>query len=159
MASDKDNPSVVPDLAASSNTARTAAETTSSSTADDSVIEERISIPAVRPSESQGGEWVLLVSKLQGWWATTDLASRWPLIRRLILLIALLVILNLVNRFYSGILTAIAAIPMAPRLLELVGAAWLTSYALRYLARAEDRRATLSTIRQGIGSVLGRSID
>lgn len=157
MASGKDNPSAGSDLTASSITAATATQTASS--VDDPAIEERISIPAANSSGNQGGEWALLVSKLRNWWANTDLAARWPLIQRLVLLIATLVVLNLVNRLYSGILAAIAVIPMAPRLLELVGAGWLTSYTLRYLARSEDRRTTLTTIRQGVESVLGRSFD
>lgn len=106
-------------------------------------IAERVSVPET-PSSSDGaedgGEWDLLSTKVRQWWSENDLADQWQRLRKPLLLTAGLIAFILVLRIYGGILDAIATIPLAPRLFELVGVIYATWFATTRLVRSEERR-------------------
>jgi hypothetical protein len=104
-----------------------------------------LEIPA---DPQQGGEWQLLVAKLQAWWASGDLQSLWLRSRRpLTLLVGLLVALA-VLQVGSALLDAVASVPLLPGLLELVGLVWVLRHGLPRLLRSQDRERLLSDLNQ-----------
>ena len=106
-------------------------------------IAERVSVPATLTGSDgteDGGEWDLLSTKIRQWWSENDLTDQWQRLRKPLLLTAGLIAFILVLRIYGGILDAIATIPLAPRLFELVGVIYATWFATTRLVRSEERR-------------------
>ncbi|CAK24016.1 CAAD domain-containing protein [Synechococcus sp. CS-197] len=123
-------------------------------------IAERVSVPATPPSgdtSEEGGEWDLLSTKVRQWWGEHDLADQWQRLRRPLLITAALIAFILVLRIYGGVLDAIATIPLAPRLFELVGVIYATWFAATRLVRSEERRKIGSGLGDLWSSVRGKS--
>lgn len=123
-------------------------------------IAERVSVPATPPSgdtSEEGGEWDLLSTKVRQWWGEHDLADQWQRLRRPLQLTAALIAFILVLRIYGGVLDAIATIPLAPRLFELVGVIYATWFAATRLVRSEERRKISSGLGDLWSSVRGKS--
>lgn len=123
-------------------------------------IAERVSVPATPPSgdtSEEGGEWDLLSTKVRQWWGEHDLADQWQQLRRPLLLTAALIAFILALRIYGGVLDAIATIPLAPRLFELVGVIYATWFAATRLVRSEERRKISSGLGDLWSSVRGKS--
>ena len=122
-------------------------------------IAERVSVPET-PSSSdaseEGGEWDLLSTKVRQWLAENDLADQWQRLRKPLLLIAGLIAFILVLRIYGGILDAIATVPLAPRLFELVGVIYATWFATTRLVRSEERRKISAAVSDLWSSMLGK---
>lgn len=118
----------------------------------DAAIAERIAIPAGSSGddvgESTGGEWDLLTSKVTDWWETNDIDEQINNLRQPLRVGAILIGLFLVLKVYSGLLAAIGSIPLAPRLLELVGVCWVARFSATRLVRSGDRREVLEGLRQ-----------
>ena len=88
----------------------------------------------------EGGEWQLLVAKLQDWWAGGELQTLWASSRQpLTLLVGLLFILA-VLQVAAAVLVAVGSVPLLPGLLELVGLGWLLRHGLPRLLRSSDRQ-------------------
>ena len=112
-------------------------------------IAERIQVAATASTDdttSGGGEWDLLSSKVRQWWDDNNLVELWQRSRRPLFLLAGLIGLTLLIRIYSGILEAIASIPLAPRLFELVGLGWVIWFSTTRLIRSEERKALLANV-------------
>ena len=123
-------------------------------------IAERVSVPATPPSDDtseEGGEWDLLSTKVRQWWGEHDLADQWQRLRRPLLLTAALIAFILALRIYGGVLDAIATIPLAPRLFELVGVIYASWFAATRLVRSEERRKISSGLGDLWSSVRGKS--
>ena len=123
-------------------------------------IAERVSVPATPPSDDtseEGGEWDLLSTKVRQWWGEHDLADQWQRLRRPLLLTAAVIAFILVLRIYGGVLDAIATIPLAPRLFELVGVIYASWFAATRLVRSEERRKISSGLGDLWSSVRGKS--
>ena len=122
-------------------------------------IAERVSVPET-PSSSdaseEGGEWDLLSTKVRQWLAENDLADQWQRLRKPLLLIAGLIAFILVLRIYGGILDAIATVPLAPRLFELVGVIYATWFATTRLVRSEERRKISAAVSDLWSSMRGK---
>ena len=122
-------------------------------------IAERVSVPET-PSNSdaseEGGEWDLLSTKVRQWLAENDLADQWQRLRKPLLLIAGLIAFILVLRIYGGILDAIATVPLAPRLFELVGVIYATWFATTRLVRSEERRKISAAVSDLWSSMRGK---
>jgi hypothetical protein len=102
----------------------------------------------IPPDPQQGGEWQLLVAKLQAWWASGDLQSLWLQSRRpLTLLVGLLVALAVLE-VGSSVLEALGSVPLLPGLLELVGLIWVLRHGVPRLLRSQDRDRLLSEMNQ-----------
>ena len=112
-------------------------------------IAERIQVAASASSDdttSGGGEWDLLSSKVRQWWDDNNLVELWQRSRRPLFLLVGLIGFTLLIRIYSGILAAIGSIPLAPRLLELVGLGWVIWFSTTRLIRSEERKALLANV-------------
>jgi hypothetical protein len=120
-----------------------------STPAGSEAIAERIQVAATTSTDdttSGGGEWDLLSSKVRQWWDDNNLVELWQRSRRPLFLLAGLIGLTLLIRIYSGILEAIASIPLAPRLFELVGLGWVIWFSTTRLIRSEERKALLANV-------------
>ncbi|MCP9926533.1 CAAD domain-containing protein [Cyanobium sp. CH-040] len=105
---------------------------------------------------SEGGEWELLVEKLQQWWASGKLQSFWQQARTPLTLGLGLVAVLLVLRVYAGLLAAINSLPLVPGLLELVGVIWLLRNGLPRVIRRSEREQLLQGLQQRWQSFSGR---
>lgn len=95
-------------------------------------------------NETTGGEWDQLSAKLAAWWHEQNLSEQWQRLRKPLVLAGGLVGLILVLRIYSAVLAAVASVPLAPRLFELVGVSWLAWFSLTHLIRSDERRKVMS---------------
>ena len=106
-------------------------------------IAERISVPAQASedsSEEDGGEWDLLSSRIKQFFEANNLQDQWQSLRQPLFLLGGLIVVILTMRIYGGILDAIATVPLAPRLFQLVGAFYAVWFAATRLIRAEERK-------------------
>lgn len=109
------------------------------------------------PSGDGGGEWDLLVSKVQGWLASGQLQEQWQAARTPLSLLAGLIALLLVLRIYGALLAVLDSIPLLPGLMELAGLVAVAQFALTKLVRSNDRRQVIDGVRQRWQSFRGRS--
>ena len=91
----------------------------------------------------EGGEWDLLLGKVQAWLEQADLPGQWerlggPL-RGLGVLLGLLVVLKL----YVALLDTLDDLLLLPRLLQLVGLIALLRFSVTRLTRSSDRQVIL----------------
>ena len=120
----------------------------------DPAIAETVSIPA--DSTAGGGEWDLLVEKVQGLVNADQLKGLWNQWKLPVRLLGGLLVLILVLQVYEGIIRTIAAVPLAPGLLELVGLIWLANFSTRNLIRNSDRADVVAKLRERWAKVVGR---
>jgi hypothetical protein len=109
------------------------------------------------PSAGEGGEWDLLVSKVQAWLASGQLQQQWQTARTPLSLLAGLIALLLVLRIYGALLAVLDSIPLLPGLLELAGLIAVIQFGLTRLVRSTDRRQVIDGLRQRWQSFRGRS--
>mgnify|MGYP001403587868 CR=1 FL=1 len=121
----------------------------------DPLITSTIEIPAQDSDDQQGGEWNLLVSKIQSWLDSNDLAGLWSKMRVPLRLVGALILFVLISKVYNGVLNTIDSLPLAPGLLELAGLIWLLNYVRRNLLRSEDRKRVIDRLRSAWGRVIG----
>ena len=120
----------------------------------DPAIAETVSIPA--DSTAAGGEWDLLVEKVQGVVNADQLKGLWNQWKLPVRLLGGLLVLILVLQVYGGIIRTIDAVPLAPGLLELVGLIWLANFSTRNLIRNSDRADVVAKLRERWAKVVGR---
>ena len=106
--------------------------------------------------EGEGGEWELLLEKLQTWLSQNDLQNLWAQASRPVTALAALVGLLLVLRVYSAVLGALDSLPLVPGLLELAGVVWVVRYGVPKLLRSSERERLLSGLRNGWNSFRGK---
>jgi hypothetical protein len=104
----------------------------------------------------EGGEWALLVEKLQAWWGSGQLQTLWQQSRTPLTLGLTLVVVLLVLQVYAGLLGAINSLPLVPGLLELVGLIWAVRYGLPQLIRRSERERLLNGLQQRWSSFRGK---
>ena len=121
----------------------------------DPAIASQVTIPALTKAEAangdapeSGGEWEMLSTKIGAWWQDQNLSEQWQRLRKPLLLAGGLVGLILVLRIYSAVLAAIASVPLAPRLFELVGVSWLAWFSVTRLIRSDERRKVVAGLSQ-----------
>ncbi|QBE68474.1 Proline-rich region [Synechococcus sp. WH 8101] len=131
------------------------AEPVEAAPALDPAIASQVTIPALTKDQDDngnatesGGEWELLSAKIGDWWQEQNLGEHWQRLRKPLLLAGGLVGLILVLRIYSAVLAAIASVPLAPRLFELVGVSWLAWFSVTRLIRSDERRKVISGLSQ-----------
>ena len=120
----------------------------------DPAIAETVSIPA--DPTATGGEWDLLVTKVQSLVNADQLKGLWSQLKLPVRLLGGLIVLILVLQVYGGIIRTIAAVPLAPGLLELVGLIWLANFSTRNLIRNSDRAKVVANLRERWTRVVGR---
>ncbi|MGL6134766.1 MAG: CAAD domain-containing protein [Prochlorococcaceae cyanobacterium] len=106
--------------------------------------------------DGDGGEWNLLVEKLQQWWRSGELQSLWQQAKTPLTLGLALITVLMVLRVYAGLLSAINSLPLVPGLLELVGVIWGVRYGLPKLIRRSERERLLDGLQQRWRSFRGQ---
>jgi hypothetical protein len=107
--------------------------------------------------DGEGGEWALLVEKVQAWWSSGELQKLWQQSRTPLTVGLALIAVLLVLQVYAGLLGAINSLPLVPGLLELVGLIWAVRYGLPRLLRRSEREQLLGGLQQRWSSFRGRS--
>lgn len=123
-------------------------------------IAERVSVPARVPADSsseEGGEWDLLSNRIKQFFEANNLQEQWQSLRQPLFLLGGLIALILTLRIYGGILDAIATVPLAPRLFQLVGTFYAGWFAATRLVRAEERKRISSNVQDLWSSLRGSS--
>ena len=113
-----------------------------------------VDIPATETSD--GGEWDLLMDKLRSWFDGQDVQNLWAQWGTPIKLGAGLIVLIIVLRIYSGIISTIDNIPVISGLLELAGLIWIINFLLRNMIRSSNRKAVINGLKARWSSVTGR---
>lgn len=107
---------------------------------------------AVPPLEGEpgsgGGEWEMLLGRLEGWLGSGELSRRWQAIRGPLKGVAILLVLLLALRTYAAVVSTVDAIPVISGLLELVGLITVLQFTMTRLVRASDRREVFSSWHQ-----------
>ncbi|WP_114992402.1 CAAD domain-containing protein [Synechococcus sp. UW179A] len=123
-------------------------------------IAERISIPAQAPADDsgeEGGEWDLLSNRIKQFFEANNLQDQWQSLRQPLFLLGGLIVVILTMRIYGGILDAIATVPLAPRLFQLVGTFYAIWFAATRLIRAEERKKISANVNDLWSSLRGGS--
>ncbi len=123
-------------------------------------IAERISVPAQASadrSEEDGGEWDLLSNRIKQFFEANNLQDQWQSLRQPLFLLGGLIVVILTTRIYGGILDAIATVPLAPRLFQLVGTFYAVWFAATRLIRAEERKKISANVNDLWTSLRGGS--
>ena len=120
----------------------------------DPVIASKVTIPAGTTNE--GGEWNLLQEKVQAWINDNQLSVLWQQVKLPAQILAALIVLILVLQVYGGIIRTIAAVPLAPGLLELAGIVAVANFSFRRLVKSSERKKVLQTVRDRWGQFAGR---
>ena len=123
-------------------------------------IAERVSVPARVPADSsseEGGEWDLLSNRIKQFFEANNLQDQWQSLRQPLFLLGGLIALILTLRIYGGILDAIATVPLAPRLFQLVGTFYAGWFAATRLVRAEERKRISENVQDLWSSLRGSS--
>ena len=125
--------------------------------AAESPIASTVSVPAdPSSSDSEGGEWHLLMEKLNAWLADAKLMELWQQSQRPLKLVGGALALLLVLQLTSAVLGTLDGIPMLPRLLQLTGLIYLTLFASRRLVRSDERRSLIEGIKSSWSSFTGK---
>ena len=147
---------------ASSTVSSTASSTTAAApeppaAATSPSIAERISVPAQAPSDGddEGGEWDMLSSRIKAFFEANNLLDHWQNLRQPLLLIGALIALILTVRIYGGILDAIATVPLAPRLFQLVGTIYAAWFAATRLVLSSERKKISGNVKDVWSSIRG----
>ena len=125
--------------------------------AAESPIASTVSVPAdPSSSDSEGGEWHLLMEKLNAWLADAKLMELWQQSQRPLKLVGGALALLLVLQLTGAVLGTLDGIPMLPRLLQLTGLIYLTLFASRRLVRSDERRSLIEGIKSSSSSFTGK---
>ena len=123
-----------------------------------SSIAERVQVPAQAPSETNdesGGEWEMLSGRIKEFWEANNLVEWWQSLRQPMILMGALLGLILTLRIYGGILDAIATVPLAPRLFQLVGTIYAFWFATTRLVKSDERKKVSSNLQDLWNSIRG----
>ena len=125
--------------------------------AAESPIASTVSVPAdPSASDGEGGEWHLLMEKLNAWLADAKLMELWQQSQRPLKLVGGALALLLVLQLTSAVLGTLDAIPMLPRLLQLTGLIYVVLFASRRLVRSDERRSLIEGVKNGWSSFTGK---
>ena len=125
--------------------------------AADSPIASTVSVPAdPGANEAEGGEWHLLVEKLNKWLAEAKLMELWQQSQRPLKLLGGALGLLLLLQLTGAVLGTLDAIPMLPRLLQLTGLIYLCLFASRRLVRSDERRNLIEGVKGSWNAFTGK---
>jgi hypothetical protein len=99
-------------------------------------------------SDGEGGEWEVLVDKVNTWFGSGELQEQWQKLRGPLRGGALLLGALLALKIYDATLDTLDDLPLVPRLLQLVGVITLAKFAVTRLVRTSERERVLATWRQ-----------
>jgi hypothetical protein len=92
---------------------------------------------------TEGGEWDLLMGKVNTWLEQADLPGQWERLGGPLRGLGLLLAGLLVIKLYVALLDTLDDLPLLPRLLQLVGLIAFLNFSLTRLTRSSDRRVIL----------------
>ena len=104
--------------------------------------------PASPTEPGAGGEWALLVAKVQDWIGSGALQDSFQRYRSPLQLFGVLLGAVLVLRLVGAVLGAIEGLPLVPGLFELAGVVWLANFSATRLVRAQERRRLLEALQK-----------
>ena len=123
----------------------------------ESPIASTVSVPAdPGANEAEGGEWHLLVEKLNKWLAEAKLMELWQQSQRPLKLLGGALGLLLLLQLTGAVLGTLDAIPMLPRLLQLTGLIYLCLFASRRLVRSDERRNLIEGVKGSWNAFAGK---
>ncbi len=123
----------------------------------ESPIASTVSVPAdPGANETEGGEWHLLVEKLNKWLAEAKLMELWQQSQRPLKLLGGALGLLLLLQLTGAVLGTLDAIPMLPRLLQLTGLIYLCLFASRRLVRSDERRNLIEGVKGSWNAFAGK---
>ncbi|MFY8150103.1 MAG: CAAD domain-containing protein [Prochlorococcaceae cyanobacterium] len=118
-------------------------EETAGDEASSSPVATTITVPPLEGKAGEGGEWQLLVQKLQEWFASGAVQDLFQQLRSPLIALAALVGVLMVLKVYAGVMGTLQSLPLLPGLLELVGVITLGRFAASNLVQSSDRQALL----------------
>jgi hypothetical protein len=139
--------------------ASTVADTVTKPASSGPELESTTIIPATSGEEAGsegGGEWELLLGKVQAWLGQGKLQSLWAQARNPLTLILAAAALLVVLRVYSALLSALDSLPLIPGLLELVGVIWAVRFGVPKLVQRSQRQELISGLQQRWENFRGR---
>ena len=111
-------------------------------------IATTIAVPPLETAaraEGDGGEWELLVAKLNAWFNSGELAHQWQKIQGPLKGVAILVGVILALRLYATVVGTLNDIPLLSGLLELTGLIVFVRFSLTKLVKTRERQQVLAT--------------
>jgi hypothetical protein len=111
---------------------------------------------AAPEGEGEGGEWNLLVEKLQQWWRSGELQNLWQQAKTPLTIALVVISVLLVLRVYAGLLAAVNSLPLVPGLLELVGLIWALRFGLPKVIRRSEREQLIAGLQRRWRSFSGQ---
>ena len=126
--------------------------------AEPSAIASTVSVPAEPgASDGEGGEFQLLLAKLNEQLGGVDLASLWEQSKQPLKLIGLALLLILVLQLLGAVLGTLDHVPMLPRILQLIGLIWLSLFASQRLVRSDERKKIIDAVSSTWGDITGKN--
>jgi len=116
-----------------------------------------LSVPPLDEEPGSGGEWELLVSRVQGWLGSGEPQQKWQKIRGPLKGAAILIGVILALRVYSTAVHTIDSIPVVSGLLELAGLIASLQFVVSRLVRARDRDQVIGQLKSRWQDFRGRS--
>jgi len=116
-----------------------------------------LSVPPLDEEPGPGGEWELLVSRVQGWLGSGEPQQKWQKIRGPLKGAAILIGVILALRVYSTAVHTIDSIPVVSGLLELAGLIASLQFVVSRLVRARDRDQVIGQLKSRWQDFRGRS--
>jgi hypothetical protein len=150
---------VVDTVTAVVDTATAVVDTATKATSTGPELDSTTIVPPTGGEETGGeggGEWELLLGKVQAFLGQGKLQSLWAQARNPLTLILAAAALLVVLRVYSALLAAIDSLPLIPGLLELVGVIWAVRFGVPKLVQRSQRQELISGLQQRWESFRGR---
>lgn len=120
-------------------------------------IASSLVVPPLAAGEAgEGGEWDLLVGKVQAWFDGADVRNRWESLGGPLRASGLLLGAVVVLRLYSALLETLGDLPLVPRLLQLAGLITVVRFCLTRLVRSSERERILGLWRERWNDFRGR---
>ncbi len=96
--------------------------------------------PISSDQSQEGGEWELLLEKLQTWWQQNNPQIELKRLIQLVLLAFCFLVLLLAYQIYGNFLNGLDKVPLIPELLQLTGLIWFSWFSAKRLLRSSDRK-------------------
>ena len=122
-----------------------------------SAISSTVNVPAdPGATDSEGGEFQLLLAKLNEQLGGMDLGKIWEQSKQPLKLVGLALLLILSLQLLGAVLGTLDHIPMLPRLLQLVGLIWLSLFVSQRLVRSDERKKMIDTVSSTWQDITGK---
>ena len=122
-----------------------------------SAISSTVNVPAdPDASNGEGGEFQLLLAKLNEQLGGIDLGNIWEQSKQPLKLVGLALVVIFSLQLLGAVLGTLDHIPMLPRLLQLVGLIWLSLFASQRLVRSDERKKMIDTVTNTWKDITGK---